>query len=101
MWLLSSLGSAPPVTRKFDNPRRPRYDPFMSTVQEIKRDVMALPASDRARLAHDILLSLEDASAYDLSPTQEAEIQRRLLQVREGSASGRPASEVLADIRAK
>jgi putative addiction module component (TIGR02574 family) len=89
------------ITRSFDNPPRPRYGFPMSTVQEIQRDVMALPAGERARLAHEILLSLEDASAYGLSPTQEAEIQRRLLHVREGSASGRPATEVLGDIRAK
>lgn len=64
-------------------------------------EIMTLSASERASLAHELILSLDDPNDYDLSPAQEIEIQRRLKMVREGTASGRPAAEVFADIRAK
>ena len=62
---------------------------------------MALSASERASLAHDLILSLEDPADLELSAGQEAEIQRRVQMVREGKASGRPSDEVFADIKAK
>ena len=73
----------------------------MITVEKMRSEVMALSASERASLAHELILSLDDPAEYDLSPAQETEIQRRLNMVREGTASGRPAAEVFADIRAK
>jgi putative addiction module component (TIGR02574 family) len=62
---------------------------------------MALSDSERASLAHDLILSLDDPADFELSPGQEAEIQRRVQMVREGSAPGRAADEVFADIKAK
>ncbi len=73
----------------------------MSAMDELRRKAMTLSASERASLAHELILSLDDPREYDLSPAQEAEIQRRLDTIREGTASGRPASEVFADIRAR
>lgn len=73
----------------------------MSTIQKVRDEVMALSASERASLAHDLILSLDDPADFELSPGQEAEIQRRLQMVREGTASGRPAAEVFADLKAK
>lgn len=62
---------------------------------------MSLSLSERASLVHDLILSLDDPSAFDLGPEQEAEIDRRVQMVREGTAKGRPASDVFHDIRAK
>jgi len=62
---------------------------------------MALSASERASLAHELILSLDDPAVYTLTPAQEAEIQRRLTMVREGTATGRPAQAVFGDIKAK
>jgi len=73
----------------------------MSALQEIREEALALSASERASLAHDLILSLDDPTALELSPELEVEIRRRLQKVREGTATGRPAEEVLADIRAK
>jgi len=73
----------------------------MRTVDEIRKEAMALSAGERASLAHDLILSLEDPDAYELSPEQEAEIRRRVRKVKSGKATGRPAAEVLADIEAK
>ena len=73
----------------------------MRTVEEIRKEAMALSAGERASLAHDLILSLEDPDAYELSPEQEAEIRKRVRKVKSGTAVGRPAAEVLADIEAK
>lgn len=73
----------------------------MRSIKEVRSKVMALSASERASLAHDLILSLDDPADYALSAEQEAEIQRRLDAVREGTATGRPAAEVFSDIRAK
>lgn len=62
---------------------------------------MSLSLSERASLVHDLILSLDDPSAFDLGPEQEAEIDRRVQMVREGTAKGRPAADVFHDIRAK
>jgi putative addiction module component (TIGR02574 family) len=62
---------------------------------------MALSASERASLAHELILSLDDPAVYALTPAQETEIQRRLTMVREGTATGRPAAKVFGEIKAK
>ena len=63
--------------------------------------MLALPASERAMLAHDLIVSLDDPSGYELSPSQEAEIKRRVRMMREGKTRGRPVEQVFADIAAK
>jgi len=73
----------------------------MLTVDKMRSAVMSLSASERASLAHELILSLDDPAEDDLSGAQETEIQRRLKMVREGTASGRPAIEVFNAIRAK
>lgn len=73
----------------------------MNTVERVRSEVMTLSASERASLAHELILSLDDPTDYDLSAAQETEIQRRIKLVREGTAAGRPAVEVFADIRSK
>ena len=64
----------------------------MTTVEKVRSEVMTLSASERASLAHELILSLDDPSDCDLSGAQESEIQRRLKMVQEGTASGRPAT---------
>lgn len=73
----------------------------MSSVKDIHDEAMALSASERASLAHDLILSLEDPADFELSSAQETEIERRLMMVRKGTAKGSPADEVFADIKAK
>jgi len=73
----------------------------MNTVQEIQSEAMALSASERASLAHDLILSLDDPAYFELTPDQELTIKRRVQMVREGKATSRPADDVFADIKAK
>lgn len=78
-----------------------QYDKMMRTVGQIRKDALSLSAGERAGLAHDLILSLEDPDAYELSPDQEAEIRRRVRKVKTGKAVGRPAAKVLAEIEAR
>ena len=71
------------------------------TIETVRDEVMSLSLSERASLAHELILSLDEPSDFDLSPTQEAEIARRVQLVHEGAAKGRPAADVFADIKAK
>lgn len=70
-------------------------------VEDIRTEALALSASERASLAHDLILSLEDPGDLDLVEEKEAEIQRRVRMVKEGKAGGRSADEVFAEIEAK
>ena len=70
-------------------------------VEQIRNDIMGLSVSERVRLAHELILSLDDAGDFDLGTKQEQEIGRRVQKVREGKATGRPADVVSADIKAK
>ena len=70
----------------------------MTTVEEVRSEVMALSASERASLVHELILSLDDPSDYDLSATRETEIQRRLEKVREGTASGSISRQKLSGL---
>lgn len=69
------------------------------TVEMVRQEALTLSPSERASLAHDLILSLDDPASYDLGPEQEAEIQRRVTMVREGRATGRPATAVFADMK--
>ena len=72
-----------------------------TTVQTVRDEAMSLSLSERASLVHDLILSLDDPSDFDLGPEQETEIVRRVQMVREGTAKGRPAADVFRDIKAK
>ncbi len=73
----------------------------MKSVEEIRKEAMTLSVGERASLAHDLILSLDEPGAYELSPEQEAEIRRRVRRIESGKATGRPAADVLAEIEAK
>lgn len=62
---------------------------------------MSLSVSERASLAHDLILTLDSPSDFELGQQGEAEIRRRVGVVKEGRASGRQAEEVFCDIEAK
>jgi putative addiction module component (TIGR02574 family) len=73
----------------------------MNTMQDIRKEVLSLSASERACLVHDLILSLDAPADFDLSAGQESEIQRRCQKVREGKAFGRPSDDVFSDIKVK
>jgi len=69
--------------------------------QAIAREALSLPSGDRAKLAHELIVSLEAEAGSDVEEAWDREVGRRVAEIKEGRAHGRPAQQVLADIRAK
>jgi hypothetical protein len=66
-----------------------------------KKAIDCLRPGERALLAHDLITSLEDTSTSDVSEKWDNEIKRRVEEIKHGYAHGRPAVQVLAEMRAK
>jgi putative addiction module component (TIGR02574 family) len=71
-----------------------------ATAAQLTHEALALNEAERALLAQTLLQSLEPAEE-GVEEAWTAEVSRRLEQVRDGSAQGRPADEVFRDIRAR
>lgn len=69
------------------------------TADQLEKEILKLPRSERAELAQRLLVSLDDRD-----PTIEAawneEIKRRLAEVEAGLVDTIPAEDVLAEARA-
>lgn len=72
-----------------------------SHIDKIRNEALSLSVSERASLAHDLILRLETPSDFELDSKREKEIARRVQSIRKGSSKNRTASQVFADIRAK
>ena len=72
----------------------------MSTlVDELSARAKALPAEDRARLAEELLESLQEESDADAGAAWDREIERRVAEIEAGAARLVPAEEVHAEAR--
>lgn len=72
----------------------------MSTlVEELSARAKALPVEDRARLAEELLDSLQATSDADADAAWELEIERRITEIEAGSVKLVPAEDVHADAR--
>ena len=67
-------------------------------IEQIKKTVLALSASERASIAHDIILSLDDPSDYILDTKKEKEIQKRIKDIKSDKIDGLAASSVFSEI---
>jgi putative addiction module component (TIGR02574 family) len=74
----------------------------MSTsLNKIINEALALPPESRAKLARELVASLDEGSDTDVEAAWDREIGKRVAEIRRGQARGRPAEQVLAEIRAK
>ncbi|MBZ0110571.1 MAG: addiction module protein [Candidatus Scalindua rubra] len=62
---------------------------------------LSLPKDERAKLAHELIVSLDDQIDSDVNNAWEKEINRRVKEIKEGTAKGRPAEQILSEIKAK
>ena len=69
------------------------------TINDIRTEALALSASERASLAHDLTLSLDNPDDLDLQPEQEAEIKRRVQIIQEGKANGRSLESAISELK--
>ena len=74
---------------------------MMSVVAEKIAEVLALPMSDRAFPAHQLIASLEDTVDADAEAQWNEVIDRRSREMAEGRVDTRPEEEVIRDIRTK
>jgi putative addiction module component (TIGR02574 family) len=70
-------------------------------LQEVTNRALNLPPEERAELAHELIVSLDDVIDKEVETAWDAEIERRVKEIKSGKAKGRPAEDILADIRAK
>jgi putative addiction module component (TIGR02574 family) len=66
----------------------------------IEREALHLPVSERAKLAHNLLLSLENLSDAELMETWLDEAERRANEIDQGVVQLVSADEVSAKARA-
>ena len=68
-------------------------------VEELSAQARTLPPEDRARLAEDLLASLQEDSETEAEAAWDIEIERRVSEVRAGTARLIPAEDVHAEAR--
>ncbi len=68
-------------------------------LEELAVELLALPASDRALLAKQLILSLEESRASDSEALWLEEAERRSRELCEGTVKGAPAVEVFERAR--
>lgn len=70
-----------------------------TTAEKLRTELAALSASDRAELAHFLLLSLDDESEPVAGEAWDAELARRADQIKSGQVVGKPAEQLFAELR--
>jgi putative addiction module component (TIGR02574 family) len=68
-----------------------------TSVEDLVKRARALSPQDRARLAEELLASLDEESDVDAETAWEQEIARRVYEIKAGRANLIPAEEVFAE----
>lgn len=75
------------------------YAAFMTApAKNVKIEALRPSPPDRAALARELLRSLDGGEDPDTDAAWDAELVRRWSEIESGTGSGRPASEVLAEL---
>ena len=69
--------------------------------EKLKPKLAELPIDDRAELAHFLIGSLDEGADEDAASAWQAEVSRRVAEIKSGTAVGIPAEEVFESIRKK
>ena len=69
------------------------------TLQQFRDEALALDLNERAELAHTLIQSLDQATDPHYEDELDREIERRVREVEDGTATGRPAYAALEDAR--
>lgn len=70
-----------------------------SLIEELSARAKTLPPEDRARLAEELLESLEQDPDSEIEVAWDREIERRVAEVEAGTATLIPAEDVHAEAR--
>lgn len=74
------------------------YPKHMSAAERLLSEVLSLPESERAKIVHELLGSLEAAPEDDIDAAWAAEIERRVEEVRTGAVQSVPWEQAHANI---
>jgi putative addiction module component (TIGR02574 family) len=69
--------------------------------EKLKTELSQLSQEERAELAYFLIRSLDEEVDSDVENAWDDELTRRLEAIDIGTASGKPASQVFADLREK
>jgi putative addiction module component (TIGR02574 family) len=69
--------------------------------ERLKAQLSQLSMQERAELAHFLIHSLDEGVDADAESVWEAELARRMEEIRNGTAVGEPAARVFAELRKK
>jgi putative addiction module component (TIGR02574 family) len=69
------------------------------TFEEVRNEAMALPPEERGHLGEELLDSVESDDGIEWDDDYKAEIQRRVAEVRAGTAKMVSADEAFAEAR--
>ena len=69
-------------------------------IQTLERELLRLPAADRAKLAHELLESLDHLSPNEIEALWLDEAGRRLMRLDDGLVQAIPAEDVLRKAQA-
>ncbi len=67
----------------------------------IEEKVLKWPAARRIKLAEKLMASVEDFATPEVEAAWNAEIESRVMEIREGRAEGIPAEDVMKEARKK
>ena len=70
-------------------------------IEDLKLELTALTNRQRADLAHFLIQSLEPESDEDAEASWDAELTRRVAEIEGGTAVGKAAEQVFAELREK
>ena len=69
------------------------------TLQQCKDEILALDPNERAELARTLIQSLEQVPDLSYEYELDREIERRVQEIEDGAAVGRPAFAALEEVR--
>jgi len=72
-----------------------------AALKKVTHDALELPRRQRAKLAHALIVSIDAGPDKNVDAAWDAEIDRRVREIRTGKVKGVPAEEVFAKLRAK
>lgn len=71
------------------------------TMEKLQGQFAQLTSQERAELAHFLICSLEREEDVDVEAAWEVELARRGADIQRGKATGKPAAQVFAELRAQ
>ena len=72
-----------------------------ATFKQLTHEALELPVQERAKLAQVLISSIDEVTAEDMSSAWDAELKKRVREIREGRVKGIPAEEVFAKLEEK